>query len=80
MIDNFTRRTDLVADPRGLAELVSGDPKLRNDYGVLVVSAAKHPGVKAELAQKFADWLTGAAGREAIAAFRVAGKQVFFLE
>ena len=67
-------------DPRGLAELVSGDPKLRNDYGVMVVNPAKHPGVKAELAQQLADWLTGAAGREAIAAFRVAGKQVFFLE
>ena len=67
-------------DPRGLAELVSGDPKLRNNYGVMVVSEAKHPGVKAELAQQLVDWLTGAAGREVIAAFRVAGKQVFFLE
>ena len=67
-------------DPRGLAEVASGDPKLRNNYGVMVVSAAKHPGVKAELAQQLADWLTGAAGREAIAAFQVAGKQVFFLE
>ena len=67
-------------DPRGLAELVSGDPKLRNNYGVMVVSAAKHPGVKAELAQQLVNWLTGAAGREAIAAFRVAGEQMFFLE
>jgi tungstate transport system substrate-binding protein len=69
-----------LSDPRGLAELASGDPKLRNNYGVMVVSAAKHPGVKAELALQLADWLTGAAGREAIAAFQIGGKQVFFLE
>jgi len=64
----------------GLVELVSGDPRLRNDYGVMVVSAAKHPGVKAELGEKLAAWLTGDAGRAAIAAFRVGGEPVFFLE
>ncbi len=67
-------------NPRGLVELVNGDPKLRNNYSVMVVSAAKHPGVKAELALQLADWLTGTAGREAIAAFQIVGKQVFFLE
>jgi tungstate transport system substrate-binding protein len=66
-------------DPRGLAELVSGDARLRNDYGVLVVSAKKHPGVKSKLAREFALWLTGDAGRAAIQSFRVGGKQVFFL-
>jgi tungstate transport system substrate-binding protein len=67
-------------DPADLVELVSGDAKLRNNYGVLVVSAAKHPGVKAELGEKLAAWLTGDAGRAAVAAFRVRGKQVFFLD
>jgi tungstate transport system substrate-binding protein len=64
----------------GLVELVSGDVRLRNEYGVMVVSAAKHPGVKAELGEKLAAWLTGDAGRAAIDAFRVGGEQVFFLE
>jgi tungstate transport system substrate-binding protein len=67
-------------DPGGLAELVSGDPSLRNNYGVMVVSAAKHPGVKADLGEKLAGWITGAPGRAAIESFRIDGKQVFFLE
>jgi tungstate transport system substrate-binding protein len=66
-------------DPRGLAELVSGDERLRNNYGVLVVSAKKHPGVKEKLALELALWLTGDAGRAAIESFRIGGKQVFFL-
>ena len=66
-------------DPRGLSELVAGDARLRNDYGVMVVDAEKHPGVKAELGERFASWLSGPSGRAAIAAFRVKGRQVFFL-
>jgi tungstate transport system substrate-binding protein len=67
-------------EPAGLAELVSGDARLRNDYGVLVVDAAKHPGVKSELAEKLASWLTSPSGRAAISAFRVNGRPVFFLD
>ena len=66
-------------NPRELALLVEGDPGLRNPYGVLVVNPALHPHVKVELATRFADWLTGSAGRAAIEAFRIDGKQVFFL-
>jgi tungstate transport system substrate-binding protein len=68
------------ASPGSLVELVSGDARLRNAYGVLVVSAAKHPGVKSALGERLAVWLTSAPGREAIAAFRIAGRQVFFVE
>jgi tungstate transport system substrate-binding protein len=46
----------------------------------MVVSAAKHPGVKAELGERLAAWLTGAKGRAAIAAFRIDGEPVFFLK
>ena len=67
-------------DPRGLAELVSGDERLLNRYGVLVVSPAKHPGVKSDLAERLATWLTSAPGRSAIADFKIASKQVFFLD
>ena len=64
----------------GLAVLVEGDPSLRNPYGVIVVSPQRHPHVKADLAGRFADWLTSPEGRSAIESFRVGGKQVFFVE
>ena len=66
-------------NPRELALLVEGDPSLRNPYGVLVVNPALHPHVKVELATRFADWLTGPAGRAAIESFTIDGKPLFFL-
>ncbi len=62
---------------RDLAAQLEGDPALRNPYGVLVVSPAKHPHVKADLARRFAAWLTGEKGRTAIDSFRVDGAQLF---
>jgi tungstate transport system substrate-binding protein len=62
----------------GLAVLVEGDRRLFNQYGVLAVSAAKHPHVKAAEAQKFIDWVTSPAGQSAIAAYQVGGEQLFF--
>jgi tungstate transport system substrate-binding protein len=63
-----------------LGLLVEGDPGLRNPYGVIVVDPKRHPHVKAELAGRFADWITSAAGRQAIESFQVGGKQTFFVE
>jgi tungstate transport system substrate-binding protein len=60
------------------AVLVEGDPKLFNQYGVILVNPAKHPRVKAEDGQAFIDWLTGPEGQAAIAAFRIDGEQLFF--
>lgn len=57
--------------------LVEGDPRLFNQYGVIVVNPARHPSVKIEAATRFADWLTGPEGQAAIAAFRVDGQQLF---
>ena len=65
-------------NPADLAVLVEGDKTLRNPYGVLVVNPAKHPHVKAALAQQFADWLISPAGQASIAAYRIGGKPVFF--
>lgn len=45
------------------------DPALRNTYGVIPLSAEKHPGVNAALAEQFADWITSPAVQEAIGAF-----------
>jgi tungstate transport system substrate-binding protein len=61
-----------------LAVLVEGDPRLFNPYGVIVVDPARHPHVKAAMAQAFADWLVSAPGQAAIAGFRINGEQLFF--
>lgn len=62
----------------GLAVLVQGDRRLFNQYGVMAVSPAKHPHVKAQDAQKFVDWIVSPAGQAAIAGYRVGGDQLFF--
>ncbi|MCW5639256.1 MAG: extracellular solute-binding protein [Rubrivivax sp.] len=61
-----------------LTILVEGDQALFNQYGVMVVNPAKHPHVKAALAQQFADWVVSPAGQQAIAAYKIGGEQLFF--
>ena len=63
---------------RNLTLLVEGDPGLRNDYGVILVSPARFPHVKSELGQAFIDWLTSDEGRAAIVGHKVGGEQLFF--
>ena len=58
--------------------LVEGDKRLFNQYGVIVVNPAKHPNVKKDLAQAFADWVVSPAGQAAIASYKVNGQQLFF--
>ncbi|WP_082181994.1 substrate-binding domain-containing protein [Aestuariivita boseongensis] len=55
-----------------------GDPRLFNQYGIIAVNPARHPNVKAELAQQFVDWILSDDGQAAIAAFKVDGQQLFF--
>ena len=61
-----------------LAVLVEGDRRLFNQYGVMVVNPARHPHVKAQLAQTFVDWVVSPAGQQAIAAYKIGGEQLFF--
>jgi tungstate transport system substrate-binding protein len=61
-----------------LAVLVEGDQRLFNQYGVMVVNPAKHPHVKADLAQAFVDWVVSPTGQAAIAAYKIGGEQLFF--
>jgi tungstate transport system substrate-binding protein len=68
---NFKNRADLTV-------LVEGDKRLFNQYGVMLVSAAKHPQVKTAEGQKFVDWVTGPAGQAAIASYKIGGEQLFF--
>ena len=73
------RGTWLAFKNRGeLAVLVEGDTKLFNQYGVMRVSPAKHPHVKAADAQKFVDWVTSPSGQASIASYKIAGEQLFF--
>ena len=68
---NFKNRADLTV-------LVEGDKRLFNQYGVMLVSAAKHPQVKTAEGQKFVDWVTGPAGQAVIAGYKIGGEQLFF--
>jgi len=68
---SFKNRADL-------AILVEGDKRLFNQYGVMLVSAAKHPHVRTADGQKFVDWIVGPAGQAAIAAYQIGGEQLFF--
>jgi len=52
-----------------LVVLSGGDPVLRNQYAVIVVEPAKHPHVKAEAGQKFADFLVAPETQAAIRNF-----------
>ena len=73
------RGTWLAFRNRGnLAILVEGDKSLANQYGVMVVNAAKHSHVKTALATAFADWVVAPAGQAAIAAYKIGGEQLFF--
>lgn len=61
-----------------LAIVVQGEASLFNPYGVIVVSAARHPHVNQKGATAFADWVTSAQGQAVIAGYRVGGMQLFF--
>ena len=68
---NFKNRADL-------AVLVEGDKRLFNQYGVMLVSASKHPQVKTAEGQKFVEWVTSDAGQQSIASYKIGGEQLFF--
>ena len=63
---------------RDLDLVLAGDPVLFNPYGVIPVNPARHPHVRKDAAERFAQWLVSKEGQEAIAAFRADGQQVFF--
>jgi tungstate transport system substrate-binding protein len=68
---SFKNRGDLTV-------LVEGDQRLFNQYGVMLVNAAKHAHVKTADGQKFVDWLVSPVGQSAIASYKVGGEQLFF--
>jgi tungstate transport system substrate-binding protein len=62
----------------GLGIVVEGDKRLFNQYGVIVVNPARHPHVKVQLAQAFADWVLSPDGQRTIASYKIGGEQLFF--
>ena len=58
--------------------VVEGDPRLVNQYGIILVNPEKHPNVKAELGRQFVEWILSGEGQAAIASFEVDGQQLFF--
>jgi tungstate transport system substrate-binding protein len=73
------RATWLSFKNRGdLTILVQGDPKLFNQYGVMLVNPAKYPAVKKAEGQAFIDWLISKNGQDVIASYQIGGEQLFF--
>jgi tungstate transport system substrate-binding protein len=68
---SFKNRKDLVI-------VVEGDKRLFNQYGVMLVSPARHPNVKREFGQAFIDWLVSPEGQGTIKSYTINGQQLFF--
>jgi tungstate transport system substrate-binding protein len=68
---SFKNRGDLMI-------LVQGDPKLFNQYGVMLVNPEKFPHVKKAEGQAFIDWLISKNGQDVIASYQIGGEQLFF--
>ncbi|MEZ5715993.1 MAG: substrate-binding domain-containing protein [Paracoccaceae bacterium] len=58
--------------------VVEGDPRMFNQYGIMLVNPEKHPNVKADLGQAFVDWVISPEGQAAIADYKIDGQQLFF--
>ncbi|WP_170608253.1 substrate-binding domain-containing protein [Ruegeria arenilitoris] len=61
-----------------LEVLIEGDPRMFNQYGVILVNPEKHPGVRSAAGQRFIEWLTGPDGQSAIGSYTQDGVQLFF--
>lgn len=63
---------------RDFSVQVEGDSELFNQYGIILVNPKKHPHANVEAGQAFIDWLLSEPGQQAIGAFNVNGKQLFY--
>jgi len=66
------------AEQTGREVLVEGDPRLFNQYELIVVNPQKYPNIDPASGARFADWIASDEGQAAIAKFAIDGKQVFF--
>lgn len=63
---------------RDLKIVLQGDPWLRNQYGVILVSPLRHGHVKSRPGKRFIDWLLSGPGKAAIAGYKIGGRQLFY--
>jgi tungstate transport system substrate-binding protein len=68
---NFKNRGDLEI-------VVEGDIRMFDQYGVMLVSPAKHPNVKKDLGKEFIDYLVSPQGQKDIAEYKINGEQLFY--
>ncbi len=66
------------ANRQSLRIIIQGDRRLRNVYGVIPVSKARHPHVKEPEALIFVNWLLSPEGQQQIANYRIDGEQLFY--
>ena len=62
----------------GLDLLFENDPPLHNQYSIILVNPERHPHIKFEEAELFANWLASSEGQQVIAEFTLNGQQLFF--
>jgi tungstate transport system substrate-binding protein len=86
----LTDRATWLAQKAKLAELIvvtggnniaeNSDKALLNPYGVIPVNPARYPSIKADLAEKFATWITSVDAQKLIAEYGKAqyGQQLFY--
>ncbi|MFW6345183.1 MAG: substrate-binding domain-containing protein [Halomonas sp.] len=65
-------------NPQDLELLFEGDAALFNQYGSVLISEARHPHLKHDLAEQWHRWLLSDEGQQAIADFTVKGEALFF--
>ena len=58
--------------------MCAGDPFLNNPYSVIPINPQKHPHVKYDLAQQFAEWMISVKGQTIIQNYRLLGRQLFY--
>ena len=63
---------------QNLEIVVQGDPRLFNQYGVMLVNPAKHPNVKKADGLTFINWLISPEGQKTIAGYKIDGQELFF--
>ncbi len=61
-----------------LAISVEGDPRLFNQYGVMLVNPVRHSHVKKDLGQVLINWLKSDEGQQTIAGYKIGNEQLFF--
>jgi tungstate transport system substrate-binding protein len=58
--------------------VVEDDPRLFNQYAVMLVNPARYPQVKVQMGMALINWLTSPAGQAKIASYKIDDQQLFF--